>query len=145
VLLLCCFCVVFVFVVVVAVRWHVVLSLSHDERQGIKDNSWGSWGPKRQSPVMCVAVCLTLWRLSHSVKLEALVTVSLSLNIQRLRPLVLLIRVMLRWTECGSTSGMILAGEDRSTVTKTFPSATLLRHQSDTHRAGIQPGPPSCH
>jgi hypothetical protein len=92
VFLLCCYCVIIVlllscFVIVLCcvvvvmlllcwcgcvVRKQVVLRLSYEERQCIKDTSWSSWGPKSQSPVMCDTVCLKLWRVSHSVKLEAL-------------------------------------------------------------------------
>ena len=143
VLLICC--VVVVVVVVVVVRRHVALGLNHEERQCIKDTSWSTRRPTRQSPVMCDAVCLTLWRLSDSVRLEALFYLGTSFaffEYSQAAPTCPSDKSSVKMNWVWSTSGMILAGEECGTVTKTCPIATLLRHQSNMHRAEIQPGPP---
>jgi hypothetical protein len=94
---------------------------------------------------MCDVVCLTLWRLSHNVKLETLFYLSTSFAFSehsQAAPACPSDKSSVKMNWVWSASGMILAGEGSSTVTKTCPSATFLRRQSDMHRAGIQPGPP---
>jgi len=67
---------------------------------------------------------------------------SVALKVPRLRPLVLLVTVALRYKLLWSIGGMILTGGNRSTGGKNLTQCHFVHHKYQTDWPGIEPGSP---